>query len=621
MNIAVLDFETYWCTRTGYTLSKMTTEAYVRDPRFHAHMCGIVMVDGKTREVTKRKVLVGDNIGLALDSIDWSQTAALAHHAQFDGLILSHHYGIKPARWYDTLSMARAVHGDTIPLSIDSLAKHHEVGEKGKDIIRTDGVPRLTGALLHTIAGYCINDVDITWRVFLKLLRNFNRGELKLIDQTVRLFTEPVLQLNRAVLSDYIMELQANKADLLLSADAGRDALMSNEKFAELLIARGITPGRKVSPRTNKPTYAFAKTDPFMKSLLEHDDEEVQALAAARLGIKSTLAETRAQRMIDMGLRGPACIYLNYGGALQTHRHSGGDKMNWQNMQRGSKLRLACEAPPGHVVLVGDSSNIEARVLPAVAGQTDSVERFRRKEDPYCYMATKIFGHEVRKNDPGNPNWEAERFIGKTAVLGLGYGMGADKYYTTLQGKAGITLAFCKEVVEIFRETNDKVKEFWYECDRHLAHMDAGLRYRIGLADIELYTTRHGIILPNGLVIKYPGLKRAKTEWGNGWQFIKRKQPVHIYGAKTVENIVQALARIIVMDQAVAFVEQSRAAGYNWRLANLVHDEVVAIVPEKEADEAKKLLTNIMGTPPKWWPDLPVASEAGYAKNYRDAKK
>ena len=136
----------------------------------------------------------------------------------------------------------------------------------------------------------------------------------------------------------------------------------SNPKFAELLIEQGVTPPTKISATTGKETYAFAKTDEGFKELLEHDNPYVQALASARIGNKSTIEETRTENFIQIANRGKLPVPLKYAGAVVSHRWSGVDGINLQNLPRTSELRRAICAPVGYKLVASDLSNIELRL-------------------------------------------------------------------------------------------------------------------------------------------------------------------------------------------------------------------------------------------------------------------
>jgi DNA polymerase len=328
MRLITLDFESFYDSE--YTLSKMTTEAYVRDPRFETIMVGLKINDGK------RYTAVGENIQAALGDVDIENSAVLCHHAQFDGLILSHHYGLKPKIWFDTLSMGRAELGSVVAkgMSLGSMSEHLGLGQKGHEVVLAKGkrLSDFTSYELSAYREYCQNDVDLTYRIHQKLRPAFSVSELKLIDLTIRLFTEPVLELDTELLAEYKDLVLRHKDYLMLRAGVTREELTSNNRFADVLRRFGVEPELKDSPTAKMPdgtpkrTYAFAKTDDAMKRLVESDDENIQMLAEARLGVKTSIAETRAQRFIDMQKNGPACVYLKYWGAEQTGRHGGGDK-------------------------------------------------------------------------------------------------------------------------------------------------------------------------------------------------------------------------------------------------------------------------------------------------------
>jgi hypothetical protein len=673
MNLVTLDFETFYSfAADGYTLSRMTTEAYVRDERFEAIMVSIKINGGQTRYV------VGDDIGPALRKLNLEEHAVVNHHAHFDCLILSHHYGIRPRVIFDTLPMARAEIGSVSArgLSLGSIAEHLGVGIKGHEVILAQGkhLADFTPSELRAYGGYCCNDTDLTYKIYQKLMPKFCLRELQLMDLTTRLFTEPVLELDAPLLVEYKETVVREKEFLMLRASVEKSELTSNPKFAEVLRGLGVEPGMKDSPTaknedgTPKRTYAFAKTDQFMTDLLESSDETVAFMAEARLGVKTSIAETRAQRFIDMAANGAACIYLNYWGAEQTGRHGGGGKTNFQNMGRsisvtqdranpgvpvytpegyakindqgawgltkmdttagqfwGNKihrigLRDSVHAPEGSTLVVGDSSNIEARMVCWIADQTDIVEKYRAGEDLYCEMATDTYGYPVNKHD--HPK---ERQLGKVAVLGLGFGMGKDKFYDTATGsqwRIDIERSVTDTAVVVFREKYDKVTAYWKFLNEQVIPAMADGREMFADPHGLIRTTKYGLVLPNGRTLRYPNLHQRKnpdpdsyfkTEWVFDCIEGKKITKTRLYGGKLCENIVQALARIVVLDQAVMISRK-------YKVALLVHDEVVCCVPTEEAEACERFMRKVMGTSPTWGLTLPVAAETGINKVYSLAK-
>ncbi len=436
MDIVTIDFETYYDRE--YSLSKMTTEAYVRDGRFEVIGVGIKVNDHPTDWYS------GNNVGKFLNSLDYSDKAILAHNCVFDGAILSWLYNIKPRFWLDTLSMARPFHNSTVGGSLKALVHHYKLGAKGDEVINALGKRRkdFTPEELDKYASYCVNDVDLTYKLFQKLkAENFPASELMIIDQTLRMYTEPTIILDTDVLTQHLEKVKADKQKLIddlslkgLSQEKVKKALMSNQIFARLLQTVGVEPPMKTSLRTGKETYAFAKTDKAFTNLLEHPSPKVQNLVAARLGTKSTIEETRTENLIKVAERGRLPIMLNYYGA-HTGRFSGGDKLNLQNLPRNGAIRRSLSVPEDHVLIACDSSQIEARMVAYIAGQDDLVESFRQGRDVYSEFASEVYGKKVTKDD------KVERFVGKTCILGLGYGMGATKFRATLAlGQGGISV-------------------------------------------------------------------------------------------------------------------------------------------------------------------------------------
>ena len=624
MRIITIDFETYYSRE--YSLSKMTTESYIRDPRFEVIGVGIKVDDNPPDWYS------GDNVGRFLNSLDYSKDAIVAHNTVFDGAILSWIYGIKPKFWFDTLSMARPFHHSTVGGSLKALANHYNLGQKGDEVIQALGKNRkdFSPQELDRYADYCLQDVNLTYELYKKLKVRVPVSELMIIDQTIRMYTEPSIMLDRKVLEQHLHKVREDKKKLIqslalkgVSEERVKKALMSNQIFAKILETVGVEAPMKISLRTGKETYAFAKTDKEFTALLEHPDSKVQALVAARLGTKSTIEETRTENLIKVSDRGSLPILLNYYGA-HTGRFSGGDKLNLQNLPRNGAIRKAITVPDGKVLVACDSSQIEARMVAYIAGQDDLVQAFREGRDVYSEFATEVYGKRVTKAD------KIERFVGKTCILGLGYGMGHVKFRATLAlGQGGIAVDIdeneARRIVNLYRQKNHKIVSLWHSCGHALTGMIAGSSGNI--CELLPYD-KDGITLPNGLKIKYHALRNTS----NGFEYIadartfrklaqKRiltgeQQKIdwtRIYGGKVTENVVQALARIVV-------AEQMASIGQSYRVAFQVHDEVIITTRENDLTNARQLVEKQMSTPPSWAKDLPVACESGVGYNYGDAK-
>jgi len=397
MDIVTIDFETYYDRE--YSLSKMTTEAYIRDDRFEVIGVGVKVNNHPTDWYS------GNDVGKFLNSLDYSNKVILAHNTVFDGAILSWHYGIKPKLWFDTLSMARPYHNATVGGSLKNLVSHYNLGKKGDEVVQALGKHRqdFTPEELDRYASYCVNDVDLTYQLFKVLSKKFPPTELLVIDQTIRMYTEPTIVLDGDSLADHLVQVKANKQKLIddlalkgLSQEKVKKALMSNQIFAKLLKTVGVEPPTKISLRTGKESFAFAKTDKEFTNLLEHPDVKIQNLVAARLGTKSTIEETRTENLIKVSKRGRLPIMLNYYGA-HTGRFSGGDKLNLQNLPRSGAIRKAITAPIGESLLACDLSQIEARMVAYVAGQEDLLQAFREGRDVYSEFASEVYNKRVTK--------------------------------------------------------------------------------------------------------------------------------------------------------------------------------------------------------------------------------
>ena len=618
MQLVTLDFETYY--DVGFSLSNLTTEEYIRHERFQVIGVGVKIDDGETKWITGTH----NAIKQELDKIDWKSSVLLCHNTQFDGAILSFVFNIIPSVYLDTLSMARAKHGVDVGGSLAFLVEKYDLGKKGTEVVDAKG-KRLEDFSMTDLAqygSYCKNDVDLTYKLFQVLAPEFPESEIKLIDITLRMYTEPVLEVDDGLLQDRLEEVQLEKSELLKglmirmeceTEECVRAKLASNKQFAEILTELGVVVPTKISPANGKDTFALAKGDQGFLDLCEHENPFIQELCRVRLGTKSTIEESRIERFIGIGSRnkGKLPIPLKYYGA-HTGRWAGSDKVNFQNLPARDKkkkaLKNAIIPPEGHRIINCDSSQIEARVLVWLAGQNDVVSWYEEGRDVYSEFASKIYGKTITKDD------KTERAVGKTCILGLGYGTGWSKLQQTLKISAGVDLddQECKRLVGVYRQVNNKVIDLWKACDDALQDMslwkDGKEPYYLD-ARKSLLITPKGIKLPNGLYIYYPDLKWDTSEAKSKFTYKSRRGVNSIWGGSVVENVVQALARIIVGEQMIEINKK-------YRPVLTVHDAVVNVVPETEVEEALSFIMSTMSTPPIWATGLPVACEAHDGSSY-----
>jgi len=600
MKPLTIDFETYYSR--DYSLRVMTTEEYIRGDEFEAIMLGYKFGDEPTQVVYR------DDIPAFLDGVDWANTALVAYNTAFDAAILNWRYGHRPALYVDTMSMARPVlYPFTGSVALKKVVEALGLGEKGtevEDALNMNYDDFSPDALLR-YAGYCSNDVEITYNVYKMLVRLTPPDELRLIHEIIRMYVEPVLAVDRELLDDALVELIAEKdrvLDTALAYGAGRDVLMSNLRFANWLEQNGVLPPTKPSPSNPlKTTYAFAKTDAGMAELCNHHDPVVATVAKARVHAKSTIDQTRMQRILDLTKEtGIMSVPMGYYRA-HTGRPGGTEKVNMLNLPRGSALRNAIMAPEGHSLIVADQAQIEARMTAVLAGQDDLVKDFRDGIDVYTAFAARLY------NVPFQDVTKEQRFVGKVAILSLGYGAGWITYQKMLSNYGHIaTDDVCRETVAKYRSINNSIVTLWKVADHWINH---GLYQGNDIEAGPISIKKGRIILPNGMTLTYPKLHRQT----DGWVYYYGREERRMYGPKLVENLVQALAWIVVSRQLIEIARHHR-------VAHTVYDEIVCVVPDAEVTKACKTIEDIMTRPPPWMPNIPLKVDIAVCKRYGDAK-
>lgn len=672
MDLITVDMETFY--DKTYSLSKLTTEEYIRDPRFQTIGLGIKFNKHKSHWFTHGQVEE------AIAKVPWNKVALVAHNARFDAAILAWRYGVKPAFIIDTMSMARPFHNSNVGCSLAKLAAFYGLGAKGTEVVQALGkrLEDFTPEELAQYGEYCKNDCDLEFALLERLVDRLPLSELRLIDLTLRMYTQPVLCLDTETIQQEIDLETEHKAQLLGMVDQPKGVFSSNDKFAEFLKTLGIEPPTKPSPKKKNPdgtpmqVWAFAKGDADFVAMLDHEDPLVAAAIEVRMGVKSTQRETRAARFMGVAERndGMLPVPLGYYNA-HTGRYGGEEKINLQNLQRTDKkdpnkglLRKSIKAGEGELLVVEDLSQIEARLLVWQANQLDRVEAFANKRDVYSEQASVIYGREVDRKK--NADDFVPGFIGKAVVLGCGFGLGFIKFasmiYVGMLGQSGILfdggfvqalrvdpegfidwlkgkpdmyeaamekkplaltvlqwhthLAVAQTIISTFRAGAPEICAYWAIAQRALHAMLEGNSFEFGGPDNCLLRTEGtSIILPNGMPIQYEGLERDED---GQYSFLRRKegriQRVRTYGGSVVENVTQALARIVITDVMLKIDERK------WRVALQVHDEIVTAVPIDQAKFAQLQIRQMMKEPPAWAVGLPLDSEGSIAERYGDAK-
>ena len=614
LTLVGVDFETYY--DQDYSLSKLSLSDYIQDERFLAQLAAVKVGDGAVHVCRSF-----DEAREYFKAINWSKSALVAHNTLFDGFILTQVFGHRPKFYLDTLAMARARYPFYPSHSLAYMLKELKLGHKDTKALESmKGRREIPPELMDDFCQYAADDLEGCLRLLQRFLVDYPPTELDLISLFTRMFCEPVLEvdLDRA---DKELKREILKKETLTKAAGVEDRgeLLSNDQFAEKLLALGVDIPMKVSKLTKRETWPFAKTDAFMKALGQHHDPVVRSLAEARLAVKSTIGETRAAAFIQAGNRGLLPAGYKYWGA-HTGRPSGANKINLMNLKRGGELRKSILAPPGHQVVVCDSAQIEARFTAKLANCTTLLDGFRnmRKGSPtdiYTSFASDVYQRAITKAD------ELERHVGKTCILGLGYGMGANRLRETLaSGQNGpvihLPISDCQRIVNLYRERYVQIPGLWHEMDEVLRYMIEHRGKRLEPGEQALQLRHMGCVrtapplpmlwLPSGMFLYYTGL--AYDDAGKPC-YRQRGGVTGLYGGKMTENAAQALARIAVTDQ---MLEIDR----HYRVVMMTYDEIATIAPDHRAQDCLDLMVDVMSKSPVWCPDIPLAAEGKFAKYY-----
>ena len=596
----VIDFESYYDTE--YSLGKMPTHQYIRDPRWKCLGCGLKIDD----EPPFYLAGVGE-LEYFFGTLNWSLVTAVAHNAQFDGSVLWEHFGKRaPRTWIDTMLLARWAisQGHLSPDMTTSLwALAPLVGMQKGDTAAA------VAAGGQQLADYGVDDVIIEDKL-LRVLMGFKppRDELMYMDQHVRMATEPVLDIDVPMLEEVA------KSDP--REEAFKKILRKDANFKVLLEKNGIVPEYKTTP-TGRTKMALAKTDVFMQSLTKHPNIKVRRLAEMRLGSASNLVRTRAQRFLNVGAPLPVPL-LYY--AAGPGRSGGQDSSNMQNLPRKGPLRHAVKAPEGHKLIVGDSRQVEARTVGWRAGDKKLLTAFGTT-DPYRTFA----GHFMYGKAPEDVTAD-ERFMGKAGMLGLGFAQSAYGFQEGIRAKDDkhVPIETCKLGHKAYREGFDQVPKWWKAV------------FQNAIRDGEL-------TLPSGRKLIYPDLTsevkpftfmdaetdtwvtkdmrqyeytRPKIFSGRGSQ----RKTVNFWKGLATENDTQATARDIVFWQLRHCADEGRSTG-KWKMVWMTHDEGVFVAKEGEDTTlCAERLAYWLTQNPSWAHGLPLEGEVKIGQAYGDCK-
>lgn len=637
-----IDFETYY--DKDYSLKKMTPVEYILDPRFEVIM---LSVKRPGKPVIN---LSGDKIRMFFQLLNPDDTIMISYNSLFDMCIAAWHYNFLPKLMIDAMGMVRAWRGHQLRSVALAVAAPHIIGRhKGQAVHKMIGLRaadiRALG-LWDEYEKYCGDDSELCEGIFEQLMaEGFPLGELIVMHNVLLMAIHPQFAINGQMLNVHLQGILADKSNLMVKCGLTYDAngkcpeLMSNPKFAALLTSLGIDPPMKISPTTGKETFAFSKADQEFTDLEEHPDPNVQALVAARLGHKSTIEETRTERLLKISQLEWPPAYLQWRGfpagaklipmplrygAAHTHRLGGDWKLNVQNFPaRGAinYLKCALMAFVGWKVVNTDSSQIEARIVAWLCGEWELLRQFELGLDPYKIFAAKVFQIDVSQVSA------EQRFLGKTSILGLGFGLGWVKFKHQVRVKSLEALKISGKgqelilqdqqsllIVNTYRSTYPGVPNAWKALNGAIPIL-AGAAGSFSFGPCVF--SKGKISLPSGLYLRYDNLRQTP----DGWVYDYGGETRRLYGGALLENIVQALARCIVMDAATRIAARLKANGWGFiQLALQVHDALAYTVPDALVTSVSNIMKEEMNRRPAWAPNLPLACETKSGPTYGDAK-
>lgn len=620
----VIDYESAYSTKDKYSLKYQTYEEYLKDPRFLVHGVGIKVGSNDTEYLHNPEQIEAYLTELFPED---NNVLLIGHNLVFDATILHWKYGLKPAAYACTERMSNGIWQQR-SASLDAVAKScfpdDPTKRKTKELEQFDGVLRpLTDDEQAILAPYCVNDVDLTFDCFAQMWAWLPDIFFTVMDIATRMFVEPAFVLDEQMIKDYLKELDDTEEELVRASGIARDVLSSNEKFAQWLVKHGVTISKIPSPTEKNPhntKWPLARNAPEFVAL-QTKYPELAHIWDARLAVKSTLDQKRCLRMLshaeEIGhkKRGQLALALNTS-AAHTHRFGGTNKLNSLNLKRASPQRRALTAPDGYGIGVTDSSQIEARELSWVAGETRDLEAFARGEDLYSHFAERVFSRPVSKDTP------QERHVGKVCKLGLGYRMGGAR----LQGSLAVgalggprlfySLGECTGFVAVYRQEHPNIRQLWTLADGWLVKMAAKNTKPEEYKNILIEHKR--IRLPNGMYLNYPGLKGEIDNQQGRYVFTyqgKHGKRTFIHGGVLVENIIQALAQATLWYFMVKIENYLRSIG--GRIILQVHDEIVMLIPLDHIEEAMAKVHAIMCTTPYFFDDtLVLDAESAWDKCY-----
>lgn len=630
----VLDVETFYCSKTKYSLRSMTSFEYVTDPRFKSFCWGVVF-PGETKSYS----LTHEEFVTFAKTAPWDKLKVVAQNCIFDATVLAQVYNIYPGMYSCTMGLSRALYSGAMKShSLMNIASYLGLRGKldgGQALTDMDGVSDPTPEQIKNLLLYAGQDAEEECDMYNYMAPQLPPHEHFVLDWTIKMYAQTQLKVNLEKIQAGIKEEADKRKSLLDAVPVSATTLRSGPKFAEYLESINVPVPMKESTKFDKTlnkrvkaqTYAFAKDDFAFLEL--GADPALAPLVEAKLAFASNQETTRLARMEGLAKRNMSIpIPMHYAGAGTTQRFSGFDGLNFQNLGRNSACRTSLEAPEGFTLVIRDSSGIEMRVMNCLAGGWGALARSYAGEDEYSLFASKVYGRPIDKHqDP------TERKVGKVSVLSGGYGSGKVTYQKMLYNQAKLLkpLSFCDQVIGTYREFYHEMPAFWKWVDQQLECLIDGVepepfRWGAPLTWInemnEFGDRKVGVRSVLGMEVKWWNLRKEYVDWGDGrkMQIVYDKRDKNIpgvgaiktlWGGTGLENLSQFLAAEIMKFQTLGVACET---GYYPVMH--VHDENIWCVPDAYVEEFDAITAKHMSGPIPWWPKLETNSAGEISKHY-----
>lgn len=646
------DIETY----SPANLSKTGVYPYAAHPDFQILLFGYAIDDGPARvvDMASGEKLPDEILAALVDPgvVKWAFNATFERiclsvwiHRHHPELLLEGEF-LDPDQWRCSMVWAAYL---GMPMSLDQVAKVLNLAVKkdtaGKKLIKHFCTPAIWSLINEGACRNLPSSDPAGWRAFI----DYNRRDVE-VEQAIhtKLARFPVPETEWEA---YALDQRINDTGILLDGALVDSAVALDDKHRKATLARAQELTGLENPNSPIQLKEWLSTrgchlESLAKAEVETALETATGVVKEVLELRGDLAKSSVKKYQAMqnvaGNDGRARGLLQFYGAGRTGRFAG-RLVQVQNLPRNylpdldearglvragnlEALELLYESVPdtlsqlirtafipslGHRFIVADYSAIEARIIAWIAGQTDTLDAFREGKDLYCETASRMFGVPVEKHGIN----AGLRQKGKIAVLACGYGgsVGALKAMGAL--RMGLAEDELRPIVDAWRAANPNIVWLWQEVEE-AALTAITTRRPVRLRNLT-FTLESGILfitLPSGRRLAYvkPGLGENRfggtsiTYWGVTTG--RRWGRLETYGGKLVENIVQAIARDLLVNGMQII------AGQGHQIVMHVHDEVIIDEPLDSGftvEDACQLMSKL----PAWAGGLPLTAD-GYECDY-----